>query len=438
MYSSPPEYPPSASLLKRQDTTHRDGVQREWGRPSTAASQSRIPLLFASLFAVSAMIFLVYLCSLLMKKRITRPSSARRLAASWGREKCDEFGSSNTEFRASASSEEQQGLQDASVQLFPGLTPVEELIADTEYTPSLEVTAGASALVFPAETTGQVTTDGEQASLKRRLDESFGEEDWGKMLILDMPHGEGPLQPAPPLDPEFDAFIDTVLFGGEDPFAELGWLPSDEPQNTEPLGLSLGSWPTASSAAGQDGSALLSTAHEGPLVSSRVAGPPRKEHNERIIVRQVPDPGPSGPPNLPRGSAAEVAAGTSGLDGRAPAHTMHEGPSTSPLVPIILRRGPTQGTSDKQEPHPGPSTPQNIPRGQAAARLPRIAPAATPVGGAVLLQQHHSIILLSSPTATAAVPQMPLPAGTTVREQLTSPQHIGAATCKMCKHACID
>ena len=383
------------------------------------------------------------------------------------------------------------------------------------------------------------------------------------MLILDMPHGEGPLQPAPPPDPEFDAFIDTVLFGGEDPLAELGWLPSDEPQNSEPLGLSLGSWPTASSAAGQDERALLSTAHEGLSTSTRVAGPPRRErkqriivrqepdscpsspqniqrgsaaevatgsaaldgrapssavherpstsprvpiilrrrgrahgisekqtpasgrsspqsiprgsaaevaagtsdldgraasstvhegllkpspvpgtprreHKQRIIVRQVPGLGPSSPPNLPCGSAADVAAETSGLDGSPPSRTVHEGPSTSPRVPIILRRGPTQGTSDKQEPHPDPSTPQNIPRGQAAARFRRIAPAATPVGGAVLFQQHHSIILLSSPTGPAAVPQVPLPAGTTVREQLTSPQHIGAATCKMCKHACID
>ncbi|CDI82884.1 hypothetical protein EAH_00067770, partial [Eimeria acervulina] len=358
------------------------------------------------------------------------------------------------------------------------------------------------------------------------------------MLILDMPHGEGPLQPAPPPDPEFDAFIDTVLFGGEDPFAELGWLPSDEPQNSEPLGLSLGSWPTASSAAGQDERAPLSTAHEGLSTSSRVAGPPRRERKQRIIVRQEPDSCPSSPQNIQRGSAAEVATGNAALDGRAPSSTVHERPSTSPRVPIILRRrGRAHGISEKQTPasgrsspqsipsdataevaagtsgldgktasitvhegplasspvsgtprrehkqriivrqvpdlgtstpqdtprgsaaevaagtsgldgraasstvhegsstpsrvpgtprkehkhriivrqvpHPDPSTPQNIPRGQAAARLRRIAPAATPVGGAVHFQQHHSIILLSSPTAPASVPQMPLPAGTT-------------------------
>ena len=103
---SHPEYPPPASLLEPQDTTHRDAVQREWARRSTTPSQLRIPLLFALFSAVSAMIFLVYLCSWFMKTIIKRTSFARRLAASWGPEKCEESDSSSRESCAGTSSKQ--------------------------------------------------------------------------------------------------------------------------------------------------------------------------------------------------------------------------------------------------------------------------------------------------------------------------------------------
>ena len=73
--SSPPEYPPSASLLKPQDTTHRDGVQRKWGRASTTARQPRISMLSASFSAISATIFLVYMCNLFVRKTIKTAKS---------------------------------------------------------------------------------------------------------------------------------------------------------------------------------------------------------------------------------------------------------------------------------------------------------------------------------------------------------------------------
>ena len=305
-YSSPPDSPLPASLLKPQDTTHRDGVPRKWPRPSTTARQSRIPLLLVSLFAVSAMIFLVYLCSLLMRKRITRPSFARRLAVSWGREKCEESGSSSSESSASASSEQQQGLQDAGVQLFAGLTPVDELLADTEYASVVDVTAGAAVQAFLRATAERVTKDGMSADLKRGGQDPFNEGDWAKKLILEMPLQEGPLQPAPPLDPDLDAFIDAVLLGSEDPLAESTWLPEYEPQNSEPLDLSVGSRPSTSRGAAGLAQAW-GTMYDQLSVSSHGPDDLRENQNERSRKTQQPTAGPSAPQNIPRGSAADVS-----------------------------------------------------------------------------------------------------------------------------------
>ncbi|CDI81375.1 hypothetical protein EAH_00060600, partial [Eimeria acervulina] len=202
-----------------------------------------------------------------MRKRITRFSLPRRLASRWGGETCELFDPSSTESRADTFSTATgtPNLQDAGIQLFPGLTPVNELEAEIQDAFSVEVTAGAAARLFRAETGEQVTPHGKQASRKRRSEDAFGEEDWGKLLILEVPLDDGQLQPASPLDPELDALIDAVLHGSENPLDEPALSPADEPQISELLDLAVGSWPTTLAAAsGLDGRAPSSNVDEEP------------------------------------------------------------------------------------------------------------------------------------------------------------------------------
>ena len=269
-------------------------------------------MLFVSFSAVSAMIFLVYLCSWLLRKRMTLPYFGRRLAASWAPEKCEESDSSSAESRAHTSSEETQNLQNADVQLFPGLTPVDELIADAQYAPSVEATAGAAAQFFLGATTEQVKADGMHAPLKRRGEEVFirGDGEWAKKLILEVPLDEGPLQPAPPLDPELDAFIDAVLLGNEDPLGESTWLRADETETSEPLDVSAGSRPSTSAGASdlaQTGSIAWGAVHGQLSMPSHAAGDLWENHKEGSGQKQQLAAGPLPPQNILHGSAVDVA-----------------------------------------------------------------------------------------------------------------------------------
>ena len=384
--SSPPEYPPFAPLLKSQDTTHRDGVQRKWGRPTLAARQLSIPFLFASLTVVSAaVVFLVYMCSWFMRKRITRFSLPRRLASRWGGETCELFDPSSTESRADTFSTATgtPNLQDAGIQLFPGLTPVNELEAEIQDAFSVEVTAGAAAQVFLGTTTEQVTTDGMHAGLKRKGEEVFiggaetpnlqdagiqlfpgltpvdkleaeiqdafsvevtagaaaqvflgttneqvttdgmhaglkrkgeevfigGDSDWAKKLLLEVPPEEDPLEPAFHLDPELDAFIDSVLLDDED-LTESAWLLAEETETSEPVGVSAGSRPSTSPGASglaQSDSTPWSAVYDQLSVPSHVAGDLWENHEEGSCEEQHPAAGPSAAQNMLRGSAADVA-----------------------------------------------------------------------------------------------------------------------------------
>ncbi|CDI82332.1 hypothetical protein EAH_00065980 [Eimeria acervulina] len=245
--------------------------------------------------------------------------------------------------------------------------PVHELTSDIQHASSLEAAAGASAAVFQAENAEQVKTDLKKAPLKRRSEELFDEEGWGKLLILEVPLDDGTLQPASPLDPALDALIDTLLIGSEDPFAESAWLSVGAHDIFEIIDLSVGSRPATSAAAsGLDGRAPSSNMHERPPKPPRAPGIPRRSRRPRTNDIKKPSPGASTPQNVPSGSAADAAAGTSGLDGRASSSSVHERPPKPPQAPGIPRRSRRPGTDGKQKPSPGASTPQNVPSGSAA------------------------------------------------------------------------
>ena len=206
---------------------------------------------------------------------------------------------------------ETPNLQDAGIQLFPGLTPVDELEAEIQDAFSVEVTAGAAAQVFLGTTTEQVTTDGMHAGLKRKGEEVFigGDSDWAKKLLLEVPPEEDPLEPAFHLDPELDAFIDSVLLDDED-LTESAWLLAEETETSEPVGVSAGSRPSTSPGASglaQSDSTPWSAVYDQLSVPSHVAGDLWENHEEGSCEEQHPAAGPSAAQNMLRGSAADVA-----------------------------------------------------------------------------------------------------------------------------------
>ncbi|CDI82748.1 hypothetical protein EAH_00067550 [Eimeria acervulina] len=401
--SSPPEYPPSASLLKPQDTTHRDGVQWKWGRASTTARQSRISLLFAAFSAISAMIFLVYMCSLLVRKIIKRAAFARRLDSIWRNRKCRVSDPSSTDSPGGTSLDDQQ---DIGLNIQPPLVPMlaDELTADAS---SVEVTAGATAPLLPAETAEQVAANGGEEGPNWGGEEALGEGHWRGLLILEVPLHDGPLQPASPLDPGLHAFIDAVLLGSEAPLAESALLPADEPHNSDLPNRSAGSWPATSAAAsGLDGSPPPSNVHQNLSARRPVPIILRRGRKRRIGDEQGSSPGPSTPQNISDGSA-KAALGASVPGGRAPSNTVDEGPSMPPTTAKRPRGRRKQRFNVRQEPDPDPLSPQIMPHD--SGRMSWIASAGTPAGG-VSFQQHDPTAVPSSLDDPNAVPQLLLPA----------------------------
>ncbi|CDI77876.1 hypothetical protein EAH_00066390 [Eimeria acervulina] len=303
---------------------------------------------------------------------IKTASFARRLDSIWGDGKCRVSDPSITDSHDDTSLDNQQDSEGPGIQLLLGPTPADELTADivhADFAPSVEVTAGASAPLFLAETAEQVTADGEEAGPNGRGEDASDEGHWVGLLILEVPLDDGPLQPASPLDPGLLAFIDAVLLGSEVPLAESALPPADEPQNSELLNRSAGSWTATSAAAsGLDGRASSSTVQEELAEPSWVPRTSRRNRRQKTIDNQKPSPRPSTPQNVPSGSAAD-AAGGSGLDGSRPSSNVRENPSKRRPVPIILRRGRKRRIGDEQEPSPDPSTPQNISDGSAEVAL---------------------------------------------------------------------
>ena len=196
--------------------------------------------------------------------------------------------------------------------MFSGLTPVDELVADTDYTPSVDATGGTATQAFLGATAEQVEADGMHVSLKRRAEEVFINDDceWAKKLILEVPFEEPPPLPASHLDPEFDAFLDGVLLGSEDPLAVSTWLRADETGTSEPIDVSAGSPPSTSAEAAdlvQTGSIAWGAVNGQLSIPSHAAGEPWENHKEGSGEKQQPTTGPSTPQNILPGSAVDVA-----------------------------------------------------------------------------------------------------------------------------------
>ncbi|CDJ52448.1 hypothetical protein EBH_0049800 [Eimeria brunetti] len=217
----------SSTRLNRRDTIrHKDELHTSGYKAARLPRASRS--LLAAFVAVSAIIFLVYICTLSIGKRLTTPSSRRRLAARSDGGACEES-------EDSSSIDSHAGTPSDGV---PGVpTPLARAVQD------LHTQQGNAGLTFQTETTmlpsgkrgleagnPHLETQRTQTSHKRKGEEQSKVGNEAKQVKLAPPSEETQVQsPIPTLDPGIDSLIDFVLSGGDYAFSEAFWLGDADP-----------------------------------------------------------------------------------------------------------------------------------------------------------------------------------------------------------------
>ncbi|CDJ46426.1 hypothetical protein, conserved [Eimeria brunetti] len=176
------------------------------------------------------------MCILSIGRRLTESSFSRNLAASLGEEECGESeDSGSTASPAGTSSEVQAAIPTPVPSAVDILSPQP---GNTELISSVRAAAGASVQMIARTGIPPLWMQRRQTAVKRKGEEQSPVEKQATQIILAPPRvGAQPGPPAPPLDPELDSLIDSVLFGSEPVFSEDFWLRDDGPlhQKADPL-----------------------------------------------------------------------------------------------------------------------------------------------------------------------------------------------------------
>ncbi|CDJ52444.1 hypothetical protein EBH_0049750 [Eimeria brunetti] len=215
-------------IFKEQSTTHRRHEFQNSARPATATRPPRTPRSsLIGFVAVSAVVFLAYLCAVSIGKRIAAPPFSRRLAASLGGGECDVPEDSRS--AGSATDTPFEGRPAVTADLH---AVVEALGAHPEDTgpDSLTGTIAAAPWRTISRTANpQQEVQRRQPHLSGRGKEQRKQEKEAKPVKFTPVGNETQLQSTPPpLDPDIEALIESVLSGVEDAFVEDVWLPGDE------------------------------------------------------------------------------------------------------------------------------------------------------------------------------------------------------------------
>ncbi|CDJ52446.1 hypothetical protein EBH_0049770 [Eimeria brunetti] len=198
----------------------------------SASEVARPPMtrrsLVAAFVAVSAVIFLTYVCTFSSGKRLTASPSLRRLAARQDGGACEESeDSSSVDSHADTSTEGDQAV------LTP-LTPVVQDLHTQRGNAGPTSQTETTTLPFGGKTfegaTSQPETQRTQTSHKRKGEEQSKVGTGAKQLRLEQPSEETLAQSSlPPLDPELESLIDSVLSRGGYAFSEAFWLADADP-----------------------------------------------------------------------------------------------------------------------------------------------------------------------------------------------------------------
>ncbi|CDJ52449.1 hypothetical protein EBH_0049810 [Eimeria brunetti] len=219
-------YGGSTSLNGRDTIPHKDELHTSGYK---AARLPRAPRsLLAAFVAISAAIFLVYICTLSIGKRLTAPSSRRRLAAKSGEGDCEESeDSSSIDSHAGTPSE---GVPGVPTPLAPAVQDLHTQQRNAGFTFQTETTTLPSGKKGFQAATPELETQRAQTSHKRKGEEQSKVGNEAKQVKLAPPSEETQVQsPLPALDPDIDSFIDFVLSGGDYAFSEAFWLGDADP-----------------------------------------------------------------------------------------------------------------------------------------------------------------------------------------------------------------
>ena len=210
----------SDSLAGKGKRYDKDGLQTIAKPPTLRPPPARTRL--AALVAASVVIFIAYLCSIFTEKRVILSSFSRRLA--------DTSGVSAGDLSDRCSSGSLQGTSPDTTPDLPKIasSPVKtkELTPD----PDRQTTSSKSfpSVEVPGESADQLVTNNEQINFKRKAVEETKDGIQPKKTRLETPLEEPSLIP-PPLDPETDALIDSVLSGGGKFLSEDFWVQDPTP-----------------------------------------------------------------------------------------------------------------------------------------------------------------------------------------------------------------
>ncbi|CDJ49566.1 hypothetical protein EBH_0083770 [Eimeria brunetti] len=216
----------STNLNEKNTIRHKDELHTSGYKSARLPKASRS--LLAAFVAVSAVIFLVYICTLSIGKRLTAPSSGRRLAARSDGRACKESeDSSSIDLHADTSAEGDPAV----------LTPLAPAVQDLHTQQgNAGPTSQTETTMLPSGKRGleagslQLETQRTQTSHKRKGEEQSKVGTEAKQPRLEPDNEETQVQSTlPPLDPELDSFIDFVLLRGGYAFSEAFWLSDADP-----------------------------------------------------------------------------------------------------------------------------------------------------------------------------------------------------------------
>ncbi|CDJ30455.1 LOW QUALITY PROTEIN: uncharacterized protein EMH_0058300 [Eimeria mitis] len=255
-----------SAILKGQSAiNYKDELQYR-PRPSTASSTRRLRQLLASVAAVSAVVFITYVCSVSIGKGIAAVPFGRKLADRRGGEECDvSQASQRTGSSAETSSEGQQAMI-AHIEALQaqGLETVVEETPLQPPPPPLD--PGLDSLIDSVlfginDPSSEDIWLADELQLHPTADSPFGSmpsRSVSESAAIDFKQ----VPPLPPLDPGLDSLIDSVLAGAAATVSKDLWL-TDEPQQRPSVDYSVGLRP-----------AVLGGASETPMVPTPHRPPP--------------------------------------------------------------------------------------------------------------------------------------------------------------------
>ncbi|CDJ52128.1 hypothetical protein EBH_0002840 [Eimeria brunetti] len=218
----------------------KDALLRTRCRSCTSARAQRSLSLLSAFAAVTAVVFFAYLCSSLIRRRTDTFSFGRKLATRSSKPEGSSSGKS--EETSSDKSDDSESCATDTHEV-PGASrdPPSPLTPTSREPFAIESGHGESEIVSPRETVSwarneglshaveqQLGTAGEQVSVKRKGIENASVERVAKLSKLEQPIQETPpAAPPPPLDPDTEFLIDSILSEGTTALFQGMWVLGD-------------------------------------------------------------------------------------------------------------------------------------------------------------------------------------------------------------------